>query len=229
MILDRDQLLEVPGILAGSLSASLVAELPAETPPAPWHSNIEMTAWGFRATAASARGLDAGLIPSLAAGGAAFISYLDGAVGPYREILASPRGVRVPGLRGIHGHVPFIAVDSLPSVHGGRANWALPKIAAEFQGAPTRDAHLNAAGAGWQLRAEVRCLGPWVPFRGAGSCAQPWPEGTVRAFVSRFRGRARLALVEVGVDGPQELTALLPGGRHLGLVFRGAVDVGAPA
>ena len=229
MILDRDQLLEVPGVLADTLTSSLVGQLPAETPPAPWHSNIEMALWGFRATAVSARQIGPGLTPSLPVGGAAFISYLDGAVGAYREILASPRCVRARGVGGIHGHVPFIAVDSIPSIHGGRTNWALPKIEATFTGAPSRDAQLSAAGEGWQLRAEVRAHGPWFPFRGAGSCAQPWPEGTARAFTSRFRGRARLAVVEVGLDGPDALTGVLPAGRHLGVVFRGQVDVGAPA
>ena len=62
---------------------------------------------------------------------AALVAYHRGPVGPYAELLASPV-VLADGA----GHVPFIAVDSPASVAGGRANWALPKDLAGFDGAP---------------------------------------------------------------------------------------------
>jgi hypothetical protein len=198
------------------------------TPPAPWHSNIEMALWSFRSTPASRSGVPAGLAPSLPVGAAGFIHYLDGAVGPYREILATPRCVRAAGSRAPHGHVPFIAVDSIPSIHGGRTNWALPKCCGAFSGEPAADRLLSATGADWSVLAKVRPRGPWVPLRASGSCVQPWPDGQFRAFTSRFRGRARLALVHVEVPESDALSEVLSAGRHLGMVFRGTVDVGAP-
>jgi hypothetical protein len=227
--LTAQDVLSVPGVLGHGLAPDIAAQLPEKTPRAPWHSNIETALWSFRSTPASAAALGAGLTPSLPVGACAFISYLDGAVGPYHEILATPRCVRTgDGPLGIAGHVPFIAVDSIPSVHGGRANWALPKTVAEFSGEPARDAQLTGTGADWSVGATVRQHGPWFPFRASGACAQPWPDGGVGVFASRFRGRARLALIEVTVRGPASLTSILPGGRHVGAVIRGTVDVGAP-
>ncbi len=228
MRLTPSELLDVPTVLAGGLSDAVVAQLPDGTPPAPWHSNVEMALWNFRATPASAGAVPSPLIPSLPLGACAFIHYLDGAVGPYHEILATPRCVRAPGSRQVHGHVPFIAVDSIPSVHGGRTNWALPKLAGEFSGQPASDGVLGGSGDDWSVLAKVRQRGPWFPLSVTGSCAQPWPDGGARAFASHFRGRARLALVHVEVTGSPALGAVLPSGHHLGMVFRGTVDVGPP-
>jgi hypothetical protein len=227
-MLSSEEMLEVPSVVDARLPADIVSRLPAQTPPAPWHSNIETALWSFRATAESTQGLGPGLAVGAPFGAAAFISYLDGAVGAYHEILATPRCVRVPGHRGFLGHVPFIAVDSIPSIHGGRTNWALPKLYADFAGEPASDPLLSGEGADWTVRAEVRQIGPWFPFRAGGACAQPWPDGGVRIFESRFRGRARLASIVVEVTGPPSLTGVLPSGRHLGVVIRGSVDVGAP-
>jgi hypothetical protein len=228
-MLSAEEILTVPTVLGEALGAEVVDRLPVSTPPAPWHSNIEMVLWGFRSTPASAAAVPAGLHASLPVGACAFIDYLDGAVGPYHEILATPRCVRIPGSRAVHGHVPFIAVDSIPSIHGGRTNWALPKVPAAFSGAPASDGLLSGAGDGWSVLAKVRQRGPWLPFRAAGSSAQAWPGGGARAFRSTFRGHARLALVHAEVTGSEALGAVVRSGRHLGIVFRGTVDVGAPA
>jgi hypothetical protein len=228
VLLSGSEILDVPTVLARGLDDAVAAQLPASTPPAPWHSNIEMALWSFRATPASAAAVPSPLVPSLPLGACAFIHYLDGAVGPYHEILATPRCVRAPGSRAIHGHVPFIAVDSIPSVHGGRANWALPKLYGAFSGAPATEGVLSGAGEDWRVLARVRQRGPWFPLRVSGSCAQPWPDGSVGAFTSRFRGHARLARLHIEVTGSEALGAVLPSGRHLGMVFRGTVDVGPP-
>lgn len=49
-------------------------------------------------------------------------------------------------------HVAFIAVDSSASVVGGRANWALPKQLAHFDGDPGRAAVVTARGEDWEVR-----------------------------------------------------------------------------
>jgi hypothetical protein len=226
-VLTAEEILEVPAVHGGELSLEVRAQLPEQSPPAPWRSNIETVMWGFRATPAAAPALPDGLTPALPVGFAAFIRYLDGAVGPYREILATPHSVRA-GRRGIAGYVPFIAVDSIPSIHGGRTNWALPKTYADFEGSPARDARLSGRGADWTIAALVRQHGPWFPIRAGAPCVQPWPGGGTRVFRSSFRGRARLASLELKVRGPDSLTSVLPAGRHFGVVIRGSVTVGAP-
>ncbi len=229
MVLTAEEILDVPAVHGGELSLEVRAQLPEQTPPAPWHSNIETAMWLFRATPAARAALPTGLAPALPIGFAAFINYLDGAVGAYHEILATPHAVRATGARGIAGYVPFIAVDSIPSIHGGRTNWALPKTYASFEGEPSRDSRLSGTGADWTISSVVRQFGPWFPIRAGAPCAQPWPGGGTRVFRSSFRGRARLASLEVQVSGPESLTAVLPSGRHFGVVIRGSVDVGAPA
>ena len=61
---------------------------------------------------------------------AGFVEYLDTPVGPYHEVLAG--NLLWTGRLSV-SQVPFIAVDSLASVAGGRANWALPKTMADFE------------------------------------------------------------------------------------------------
>ncbi len=224
-MLTAEEILTVPGVLDADLPDGVRAGLPERTPPAPWRSNVETTVWGFRSTPASASAVPAGLVPSLPIGAAAFVNYLDGAVGPYHEVLATPRCVRAGGLS---GYVPFIAVDSLPSIHGGRTNWALPKVFAHFSGEPAAEGRLSGVGVDWSIGADVRQRGPWFPILVGASCAQPWPDGSTRLFWSVFRGRARIASVDVEVSGPESLTSVLPAGRHPGLVIRGSVRVGAP-
>jgi hypothetical protein len=224
-VLSAVEMLTVPGVLDGALPPEVMAELPEATPPAPWRSHLETALWGFRSTPESAGALPAGLEASLPIGAGAFVSYLDGAVSAYHEVLATPRCVKAGGVR---GYVPFIAVDSVASIHGGRTNWALPKVLAAFTGAPARDTRLTGAGSDWSVSAEVQPRGPWFPFRGGAGCAQPWPDGSTRVFRSAFRGRARLASLTVEVSGPDSLTSVLPSGRHLGLLIRGSVAVGAP-
>jgi hypothetical protein len=227
-MLNAEEILTVPGLLGDALTEAVIGGLPDRTPPAPWRSRIETAAWGFVGTRASAAALPAPLTAGPGVGVGAFISYLDGAVGPYHEVLASPRAVHAPGLPRLCGHVPFIAVDSLASIHGGRTNWALPKLPATFSGAPSRARRLTADGEGWSVAATVRAFGPWIAFAAAGVCAQPWPDATVRSFRSHFRGRMRPALLAVEVTGPDRLTSVLPSGRHLGVLIRGEVIVGAP-
>lgn len=223
--LTAHEILGIPSALATGLPADVVARLPDATPAAPWRSHAEMAFWVFRAGAAARRSLPASVRAGPPVGTGGFVHYLDGAVGSYHEILASPTSVR-GGLA--RAHIPFIAVDSIPSIHGGRTNWALPKILAEFSGSPASDSRLHAEGDRWRVTATVRHHGAWFPIALGGSCGQPWPDGTLGVFASTVRGRAKLATLELDVDGPESLTSWLRGGRHLGLVVRGSITVAAP-
>jgi hypothetical protein len=157
----------------------------------------------------------------------ALIRYRETPVGPYHEVLASP--TLLAGARGPEAVVPFIAVDSLPSVHGGRENWALPKTLARFEwpATPRGGFELDAEGAGWSVHATVRPRARRLPFAAMTRNRQLTPAGGEITFASRWRGRARLAAVELETRGPT-LPGWLCSGRHPAIVLEGAsVLVGA--
>jgi hypothetical protein len=196
-------------------------------PPAPWRSDVDALVWWHPAAEAARAALPAALagratLP-LTLGG--LIAYRTGPVGPYREIFGCPLLLRRgPG----HGHVAFMAVDSTPSATGGRANWALPKEAAAFAGRPGRPGIASASGEGWALTVGAAARPRELPAWGAGSSAQVWPDGAVRAFRVSVRGRARLATADVRHDAASDLAAWLLPGRHPALLLSGRQVVGPP-
>jgi hypothetical protein len=120
-------------------------------------------------------------------------------------------------------HVAFMAVDSAPSVAGGRGNWALPKELARFDGDAGRPGRVTARGDAWGLavtaRARPRAVPAWARF----ACAQVWPDGAVRTFAVTMRGPARAGSVEVEHDDPgAPLAAWLAPGRHAAVLVSGA-------
>jgi hypothetical protein len=124
--------------------------------------------------------------------------------------------------------VPFIAVDSLPSVQGGRENWALPKALARFDWPerPRGGFELDAEGEGWSVHASVRPRPRRLPFAAVLRNRQVTPAGQEILFDSRWRGPARLATVELETRGPT-LPGWLRSGRHPALVLECAsVHVG---
>lgn len=187
---------------------------------------MDAVLWWHRATpAARAR-----LPPALAAraglpvtiGG--LISYRDGPVGPYREVFGAPVLLR-GGL--LLSHVAFMAVDSAPSVAGGRGNWALPKELARFDGDAGRPGRVTARGDGWTLAVTARARRRALPAYAAVACAQVWPDGAVREFAVRMRGRAWAGSVEVEHERPAEPPAVEPlrhwlaPGRHPAVLLSG--------
>jgi hypothetical protein len=195
-----------------------------EIPSAPWRSSVNALLWLHRATSA-ARGL---LPPQLAAragvpatiGG--LISYRDGPVGPYREVFGAPLMLRGAPLL---SHIAFMAVDSAASVAGGRANWALPKELADFDGNPGRPGAVTARGHGWGLRVTTTARARWLPMAMTMRAAQVWTDGQVRTFSVRMRGRTRLARVEVEHLAASPLGDWLVEGRHLAVLVSGLQDV----
>src|SRR5262249_8531155 len=144
-------------------------------------------------------------------------------------------------------HVPFIAVDSLASIHGGRANWALPKTFAAFDWsvAPEelgrgpfsiRGEGADASGGGgdahglpaWSVSASVAPRGRRLPVRFPLRDVQLAPDGSELDIPISPAGRMQLATVEIATTGPT-LPAWLLAGRHRGFVLPQArMRFGAP-
>ncbi len=138
-------------------------------------------------------------------------------------MLASPVVLLERGLP--TAHVPFIAVDSLASVEGGRANWALPKTLARFawSGAGAR-----VEGDGWSVRASAAPRGPRLPLVGLARLVQVDAAGRERLAPIAGGGLARVARVEISAVGGS-LPRWLLAGIHPGLVLsRARVRIAAP-
>ncbi len=209
-------LADLPSLPESRLPADLLAQLPLTTPAPPWPCRVRAVVWVQRAPSplpSSSR--YAGRVRGAAVG--ALVDYLESPVGPYREVFVGQllRGTVLPVL-----HVPFIAVDSLPSVHGGRAHWALPKAVASFAGDIGAGA-ATATGDGWTVDVRATARGPRLPLVGPLTTEQ---EG--RRAVAQLRGRGRLAQVEVAATG-LVLGGWLGSGasRHPGVVAEGRMVV----
>ena len=93
--------------------------------------------------------------------------------------------------------------------------------------APRGGFELDAEGRGWSVHATVRPRARRLPFAAPSRNRQVTPAGGEITFDSRWRGRARLASVELETRGPT-LPGWLRSGRHPALVLEGArVLVGA--
>jgi hypothetical protein len=156
---------------------------------------------------------------------AGFVRYSVTPVGAYDEVMAAP----VTATGGLMGrvHVPLIAVDSVPSVHAGRAHWALPKVLASFTWEGNEAA--RADGDGWWLSARVVRRGLPIPVLGRSTQAQVRPDGRVGSVPVFMRGRGRMVTVEVDIDSSASYAAWLVPGRHRGILLTAAtMSVGAP-
>jgi len=201
------------GLPETALPAGVLDRLPASVPPPPWRLRARALMWVSRARPPLPAGspLAARTLPVTVA---ALIDYLDSPVGPYREVFAAVllRGLGLPRL-----HVPFIAVDSLPSLRAGREHWSLPKTLAGFDGDP-RD-RIEVRGEGWSVRAEAGPYGRWLPVVGAFRSVQAGRQAMVTV-----RGTGRPARVTVAATGPT-LTGWLGTGRHAGFLTSGTLVV----
>ena len=221
---------EIEGVAESALADDDALRLPGASAPAPWATVLDAVIWFHRAAPGAAERLPRALrgrrsLPVTVGG---LIRYRETPVGPYHEVLASP--VLLAGPRGPEACVPFIAVDSLASVHGGRENWALPKTLARFEwpDAPRGGFELDAEGRGWSVHATVRPRARRLPFAAPSRNRQITPAGEEITFDSRWRGRARLASVELETRGPT-LPGWLCSGHHPALVLEGARLLVGPA
>jgi Acetoacetate decarboxylase (ADC) len=201
--------------------------LSPSAPPAPWATALQAVVWWHRATDAAVDALPERLRgrPRLPVTVAALIRYAETPVGPYHEVLATPVILLEAPLPATT--VPFIAVDSLASIAGGRSNWALPKTRARFEWSGA-GRELAAQGDGWGVAARVRPRGPALPFAAPLRNRQVAPDGAELVTVLRARGRLRLGRAAVEVSGPSR-PPWLRAGRHPAVVVPGArLHVDAP-
>jgi hypothetical protein len=216
----------VAGVAETVLGDALRARLPSTSPPAPWAATVRAVVWWHRAAPGAREHLhpdlrDRRTIP-LTVG--AFVTYDRSPVGPYREILASPLLIAdglIPPV-----HVPFIAVDSLDSLHGGRANWALPKTLATF--GPGFAARGDGEGPPWHVEAQVRVRSRGATLALTSRAQQVGPAGELLRIPVHLHGRLRPARVEVTAAGPT-LAAWLRSGPHAAVAVEGHARFGAPA
>ncbi|MDO8210871.1 acetoacetate decarboxylase family protein [Conexibacter sp. CPCC 206217] len=228
----------VDGVPECALSDALAARLPDRSAAAPWQTRVQAVMWFHPAGTAALDQLPPRLrgertVP-LTIG--AFIRYLDTPVGAYSEVLASPLLLaRAPLPAAV---VPFIAVDSLASIHGGRANWALPKTLAAFEWTATPDqlgrTAFSVHGKGthgslaWSVDAAVSPRRRRLPVRFPLRDVQLTPDGRELDIPIAVAGRGQLATVAIRSDGPS-LPSWLLAGRHRAIVLPQArMTFGAP-
>ena len=222
------ELARIPAAPESSLPPGVHEKLPPSAPLAPWHCRFDGLVWIQRAGAGAASVLPDPLRRSASVRWVigALMRYTESPVGPYSEVYAAVvvrRGLRVVA------HIPFMAVDSLESIRGGRANWALPKTLASFKGSPSTSDATRAAGEGWEVNARGRPFGPAVPTRMASTCAQVRPDGSLGTFKVAVAGSSRLARVTVEVTSEGSLATFMPPGRHVGTRWSDAsLHVAAP-
>jgi len=224
----RPDLAALPGAPESRLSDAVRARLPAASPPPPWPCRVEAVVWWHRASPAALAVLPAALtdrcrLPRVVG---AFVRYLDSPVGPYEEVIGAVMD------RPLHVHVPFLAVDSLASLHGGRTHWALPKALAAFTRPAGSRGEVVAEGDGWRVAARARPAGPRLPVVARLRGMQVRADGHPLSNTCTGYGRARFARVDVqaGTDlagQPGSIAGWLRPGDHLGLVMSARLRVGA--
>jgi hypothetical protein len=205
---------------------------------------VSAVIWWHRAAPDAAEHLPEAVrdLPTLPITVGALVRYKTTPVGPYSEVFASPVLLRprygLPGLGGSTSgrsrgpgllpavSVPFIAVDSIASVVGGRAGWMLPKTLATAVWPPDGPAVLR--GNDWSVSVGVRQLAPRIPLRGRLPLIQAQPDGSKARSIVRMRGRAQVGRAEVTTVGAS-LPSWLKAGRHLCLgISGGRMDISAP-
>ncbi|AXQ31110.1 hypothetical protein D0B54_21575 [Solimonas sp. K1W22B-7] len=215
----------IPGSPESVLSPAMLSQLPASAAPAPWDAQAQAILWWGRPS----QQLHSQLTPRMQAQGkpllsiGAILRYDDTPVGTYAEVMAV---TALRGPRGVFNHCPFIAVDSPASVVGGRANWALAKTLARFEGdAATRA--MTAVGESWTVRVSAKSYGPALSLNlplPAATLLQETADGLLQASLKAGRSRLRLARVTVECSGSDALRAYMPSGHYWGVIaepFRG--------
>lgn len=209
------------GLPETQLPDSLVAQLPETAAPAPWHTKCQVVTWHHPAGEAAIETFPDAIRPNAVALIAwALVRYVDTPVGPYSEIAAT----LMPDDGDGYGHIPFIVVDSLPSIVGGRANWLLPKALARFDwsddGLSVSVTSDQPATPGWSIA--VQCLPTDAAFPASlpSHVQQVSTDGAVGRVDSELAGSLAAAAIHVDghADGP--LAALLRPGHYDGSILR---------
>ena len=121
------------------------------------------------------------------------------------------------------GHIPFIVVDSLPSIVGGRANWLLPKALATFAWS---DDELSVeitpeapATPPWWIEATIEPTGEPTQLEMPNRVQQVSTSGEVGVFDGLMSGTLQPATVTVLGKAEGLLATLLIPGRYDGTLL----------
>jgi hypothetical protein len=216
--LDSTEVSGLVGVPETALAPEVAAALPDSTPGAPWHVQMSALMWRHRSRPEVASALPPELrMKSKGITNAGFVQYAETPVGAYSEVMGamSVEGSLLPRV-----HIPFIAVDSLPSVHAGRAHWALPKVMAAFTWQSPGEVRAEADG--WWISARVVHTSIRIPLLGRSTAAQVRPGGAVGVSSTGMRGWARVVTVQVDVDPRASFAKWMVSGRHRGVLVTGA-------
>jgi hypothetical protein len=203
------------GLPETELPDSLIARLPDSVAAAPWQTKCQVVAWMHEVDAAAIEAFPAAIRPdSVALVAWALVRYEDTPVGPYSEIAAT----LIPNGGDGYGHIPFIVVDSLPSIVGGRANWLLPKALADFDWSEDGKSVTVTSGEpsspAWSISVSYETSGDISAVTVPNHVEQVSTDGVVRRFDGDLSGSMQTGTVQVDghADGP--LAALLRIGSH---------------
>ncbi|HEX3823614.1 MAG TPA: acetoacetate decarboxylase family protein [Mycobacteriales bacterium] len=216
------------GMPETELPDSLLEQLPATVAPAPWNTHCDVVSWLHPVGPEAVVAFPAVIRPAAVALAAwALVRYRETPVGPYQEIAVT----LFPDGGDGYGHIPFIAVDSLASIVGGRTNWLLPKALASFDWSEDGRAVTIRGSApatpAWSISVRHAPADDPTPFAAPSLVEQVSTEGLVGRFEAELNGALTATTVEVDghADGP--LAALLRPGRFDGSAMSGCrFDVG---
>jgi hypothetical protein len=216
------------GLPETDLPDSLIARLPDSAAPAPWQTRCNVVSWLHEPDAAAIETFPAAIRPeSVALVAWALVRYEDTPVGPYSEIAVT----LIPNGGDGYGHIPFIVVDSLTSIVGGRTNWLLPKALARFEwsgdGTSVTVTSGEPATPAWSIAVSYSCAGDISAITVPNHVEQVSRDGVVRRFDGELSGSMQggSAYVDGHADGP--LAALLKVGSHSATVITNCqFDVG---
>jgi hypothetical protein len=208
------------GLPESTLPAALINLLPEKVAGAPWRTQCRVVTWMHPVAPAALEAFPPPIRPAGTAIAAwALVRYEHTPVGPYDELAVT----LLPEGGDGYGHIPFIAVDSYPSIVGGRVNWLLPKSLARFVWSED-SASVNVtadapAKPGWSLTLNVTPWGDTSPVAIPSNVQQVSTAGAVRRFTGSMAGAVQSAAVNVeGVaEGP--LATLLVSGRYDGTLI----------
>jgi hypothetical protein len=209
------------GLPETRLPDSLLAQLPDHAAPAPWRTQCQVVTWHHPADPAAIETFPDTIRPDAVALVAwALVRYAQTPVGPYSEVAAT---VLPDGGDG-YGHIPFIVVDSLPSIVGGRANWLLPKALATFDWAAdgmsvTASADQPATPA-WRIAVRCSVDGAADPVTLPSRVRQVSDDGAIARVDGELTGSMSPATVEVSGEAAGPLASLLRPGRYDGALMQ---------
>jgi hypothetical protein len=202
------------------LPDDLLARLPdaSAVAPAPWQTRCQVTSWLHPVDADALGAIPAPIRPgSVSVVAWALVRYDETPVGPYSELAATllpDDGV---------GHIPFIVVDSLTSIVGGRVNWLLPKALADFtwseEFTSVSVTPVEPATPAWSADVTVAAAGEPTPLTIPSRLRQVSTGGVVGGCDGSMAGAMRSATVTVEATAAGPLAALLKPGRYDGTVM----------